>query len=105
LERSGNDLIDGLIKLMRSEDGFTGPVNLGNPSPITIRELAYAIKELTGSPSEIRHEPLPDDDPRQRRPDIALATKALDWSPAVQLEDGLRRTIAYFAEFIANGAP
>ena len=94
-----DDLIDGLIALMDSDDTFTGPVNLGNPSPITIHDLAHAIIELTGSRSQIRKEPLPEDDPRQRRPDITLAGKVLGFKPGVQLEDGLRRTIDYFRPF------
>jgi len=97
-----DDLVEGLVALMNSSDGFTGPVNLGNPSPITIRELALAIKELTNSRSEIRHEPLPEDDPRQRRPDITLAGRELGWKPTVDLEDGLRRTIAYFEALIGD---
>jgi len=98
-----DDLIDGLISLMATPDEVTGPINLGNPSPITIAQLAYAIKELTGSASEIRHEPLPEDDPHQRRPDIELARRTLSWSPTVELEDGLKRTVAYFESILASG--
>ena len=98
-----DDLVEGLVRLMATPDEVTGPINLGNPSPITIRQLAETVRELTGSSSDIRHEPLPEDDPRQRRPDIALARTTLDWTPSVALEDGLKRTVAYFAEFVRNG--
>ncbi len=94
-----DDLVDGLVRLMGTGDEFTGPVNLGNPSPLTIHKLAQTIIKLTNSRSEILHKPLPEDDPRQRRPDIALAGEALGWTPTVGLEDGLRRTIDYFAPF------
>jgi len=97
-----DDLVDGLVRLMETGDDFTGPVNLGNPSPITIHELAQTIIKLTDSRSEILHKPLPEDDPRQRRPDIALAGEALGWTPSVGLEDGLRRTIDYFAPFASD---
>ncbi|MFH1148740.1 MAG: UDP-glucuronic acid decarboxylase family protein [Pseudomonadota bacterium] len=90
------DMIDGLIRLMDSGDDFTGPVNLGNPGEFTILELAERIIDLTSSSSQIVFEPLPQDDPVQRRPDINLAQRALGWNPGVNLEDGLKRTIPYF---------
>jgi UDP-glucuronate decarboxylase len=91
-----DDLIDGLVGLMNSPDGFTGPVNLGNPHEFSILELAQKIIGLTGSSSKIIFEPLPSDDPRQRQPDISMAKNILGWEPAVALEDGLRKTIDYF---------
>jgi UDP-glucuronate decarboxylase len=91
-----DDLVEAFIRLMRSEAGFIGPVNLGNPVEFTIRELAEKVIALTGSKSKIVKKPLPSDDPRQRCPDIALARAKLDWQPKVQLEEGLRRTIEYF---------
>jgi UDP-glucuronate decarboxylase len=97
-----NDLIEGLIRLMESPSGFTGPVNLGNPEEYEIRELAATILKLTGSRSSIRIEPLPADDPRQRCPDISLARSKLGWSPSVGLEAGLDPTIAYFQKAIMS---
>ena len=91
-----DDLIDGLVRLMDSPDDFTGPVNLGNPGEFTIRELAEAIIRLTRSSSTLRFHPLPQDDPRQRQPDISLARERLSWKPTVALEAGLARTIDYF---------
>ncbi len=91
-----DDLVDGLIRLMETGDDVTGPVNLGNPGEFTIRELAELVIELTGSASKIVHQPLPIDDPKQRRPDISRAQELLDWRPTVPLRDGLARTIAYF---------
>ena len=90
-----DDLVDGLIRLMEA-DGLTGPVNLGNPHERTICELAQHIISLTGSDSQLVYRPLPPDDPKQRRPDISLATQRLGWSPEVTLEDGLQSTIDYF---------
>lgn len=95
-----DDLIDGFARLMASADDMTGPVNLGNPAEFTIRELAEQIIALTGSRSMIVHEPLPADDPRQRKPDISLAGSALGWEPRVPLADGLVKTIAYFADLL-----
>jgi len=92
-----SDLVEGLVSLMASADDFTGPVNLGNPGEFTILQLAHKIIELTGSRSRIAHAPLPSDDPLQRRPDITLAQTRLNWRPAVALDEGLRRTIEYFA--------
>lgn len=91
-----DDLMDGLTTLMESPEAFTGPVNLGNPSEITIAELATRIVALTGSSTPIVFEPLPQDDPRQRQPDITLARSTLGWQPSTALEEGLLRTIAYF---------
>jgi UDP-glucuronate decarboxylase len=91
-----DDLIDGIVRLMRSEPEFIGPVNLGNPGEFTILELAEKILALVGSRSKIVRRPLPADDPRQRCPDIALAKTKLDWQPKVALEEGLRHTIEYF---------
>ena len=90
------DLIDGLDRLMNSPEDIAGPINIGNPNEYTIRELADKILAITGSKSEIVARPLPEDDPRQRQPDIALAEKLLGWRPAVELDEGLRYTIAYF---------
>jgi UDP-glucuronate decarboxylase len=90
------DLIDGLDRLMNSPEEIAGPVNIGNPNEFTIRELAEKILAITGSKSEIVARPLPEDDPRQRRPNIALAEKLLCWRPTVELDEGLRYTIAYF---------
>ena len=90
-----DDLTDGIIKMMESED-FTGPVNLGNPAEITLLELANTVIKLTKSKSKIVFKPLPSDDPTQRRPDISLAKKKLKWTPKVKLEQGLRKTIKYF---------
>jgi UDP-glucuronate decarboxylase len=91
-----DDLVDGLIKLMATPDSFTGPVNLGNPVEITISELAEMVIKLTGSKSKIIYLPLPQDDPRQRKPDITLAQKTLDWSPKIDAEIGLAKTVEYF---------
>ena len=90
------DLVDGLIKMMNSEDGFTGPVNLGNPGEFTMLELANKVIELTGSKSKIVYLPLPQDDPTQRKPVIDLAKEKLNWQPTIPLEEGLKRTIDYF---------
>ena len=91
-----DDLIAGFVRLMDSPDDFTGPVNLGNPGEFTMIELAEAIRDLTGSRAPLVHQPLPQDDPRQRRPDIGLAKSVLGWEPKVPLRDGLKPTIAYF---------
>ncbi len=97
-----DDLIDGFLRLMQSDDGFTGPVNLGNPVEFTMLELAEQVKELTNSKAEIQFKPLPEDDPRQRQPDITLARKKLGWEPTVPLRQGLEKTIAYFAELLQS---
>jgi UDP-glucuronate decarboxylase len=91
-----DDLIDGFVRMMRSPDGITGPINIGNPSEFTMLELAEAVIKLTGSKSKLIFLPLPTDDPRQRQPDITLAQQELSWEPAVSLEDGLKETIRYF---------
>ncbi len=95
-----DEMIEGLIKLMNSPDDFTGPVNLGNPAEFTILQLAEKIIELTNSKSKIIFKELPSDDPRQRQPDITLARKVLNWEPTIHLEDGLKKTIAYFKDCI-----
>ena len=91
-----DDLIDGLIRLMQSKDEVTGPINLGNPQEFTILELARTVIDLAASKSRIVHRPLPENDPRQRRPDISKAATMLGWRPQTALADGLKRTIAYF---------
>ena len=93
-----DDLIDGLVRLMRTPDEVTGPVNLGNPDEVSVRTLAETIVRMTGSRSQLAFEPLPQDDPRQRCPDIGRARKLLGWQPGVPLETGLGRTIAYFRD-------
>ena len=95
-----DDLISGLIRLMETPDGFTGPVNLGNPQEFTIIELAQTIIRLTGSRSKIVFQPRPSDDPAQRKPDISLAGEVLEWQPRVALDEGLEKTIAYFRKVI-----
>lgn len=95
-----DDLIDGMIRLMNSGDDFTGPVNIGNPVEFTMLELAQQVINLTKSKSKIIFQPLPQDDPLQRQPIIDLAKKELDWKPHVKLEDGLKKSIAYFKERI-----
>ncbi|MEO8442066.1 MAG: UDP-glucuronic acid decarboxylase family protein [Betaproteobacteria bacterium] len=95
-----DDMINALVKLMDSAAGFTGPVNLGNPVEVTMRALAEKIIALTGSRSKLAFKPLPADDPRQRRPDIALARKELDWQPRTSLDDGLQETIRYFRKLL-----
>lgn len=99
-----DDLIDGVVRLMDSEPGFTGPVNIGNPVEFTIRELAEQVIALTGSKSRIEYRPLPVDDPMQRRPDITVARTKLDWQPKIELREGLKKTIAYFTELLGGGA-
>jgi len=95
-----DDLVNGMIRMMDTEKGFRGPVNLGNPAEFTIHELAKKIVHLTGSVSKIVFKPLPPDDPRQRQPDISLATSKLGWVPKVCLEEGLERTINYFKKVL-----
>ena len=91
-----DDLVEGMVRMMNSRDGFTGPVNLGNPGEFTMLELAEKVIELTGSGSKIVHKELPADDPTQRKPVIELAKKELDWEPSINLDEGLKRTIEYF---------
>ena len=99
-----DDLIEGAMRLMAAPDEVTGPINLGNPHELSIRELADEIIEITGSKSKIEHRPLPTDDPVQRCPDISLARKVLKWEPKVPLKEGLGRTVAYFDELLKAGA-
>ena len=101
-----DDLVEGMIRMMNSRDGFVGPVNIGNPVEFTMLELAQQVIELTNSESKIIHLPLPQDDPMQRQPNIDLAKKELNgWEPNVHLKEGLGKTIAYFDELIkANKA-
>ncbi len=96
-----DDLIEGLIRMIASESGFTGPVNLGNPDEFTMLELAEQILKLAGSKSKLIFLPLPADDPKQRKPDISLASEKIDWTPNVNLEDGLKVTIEYFRSLLA----
>ena len=96
-----DDLIDGMIALMATDDAVTGPINIGNPVEFTILELAQTILELTGSRSRIIHGPLAEDDPKQRRPDISLATSQLGWTPRIELFDGLERTVEYFRQTVS----
>jgi len=100
-----DDLIEGLIALMDTPADVTGPVNLGNPTEFTIRELAHLILRLTQAQSELVYLPLPQDDPQQRRPDISLAMTQLGWKPRVALEEGLKPTIGYFMERLAEEQP
>jgi len=95
-----DDLVEGLIRLMDSDDAVTGPVNLGNPEELTMGELAETVRDMIGSSSPIEHRPLPQDDPRRRRPDIALAKHYLGWEPRTALADGLKPTVAYFRTLI-----
>ncbi|MEK7556681.1 MAG: NAD-dependent epimerase/dehydratase family protein, partial [Patescibacteria group bacterium] len=90
-----DDLVEGLVRLM-NQDTSTGPVNLGNPTELTVKQLAEKILKLTGSKSELIYKDLPADDPKQRQPDISLAKKILDWEPTVPVDDGLTKTIDYF---------
>jgi UDP-glucuronate decarboxylase len=99
-----DDLIEGLMRLMASEADVTGPINLGNPNEITIKELAQRIVALTGSTSSIVHEPAAQDDPTQRRPDISLAGARLGWQPGVGLEEGLAKTVKYFDDLLSNSS-
>lgn len=98
-----DDLVTGLMALMNSDDALTGPVNLGNPGEFSIKELAEMVIELTGSKSTLTFLPLPQDDPKQRQPDIRLAREALKWEPTIPLRPGLERTIAYFDALLKEG--
>jgi len=95
-----DDLLNGMMALMASDESVTGPVNIGNPGEFTIRELAEKVIFITGSTSSIIEKPLPQDDPRQRRPDIGMAKSVLGWEPKIQLEQGLKKTIDYFREVV-----
>jgi UDP-glucuronate decarboxylase len=97
-----NDLVDGFQQLMATDPSFTGPVNLGNPVEFTILELAEQVIKLTGSRSKTIRNPLPTDDPRQRRPDISLAQRELGWQPKVPLSIGLEKTICYFDRLLTE---
>ena len=98
-----DDLVDGVIKVFDDETGLTGPVNLGNPSEITIAELAETVLSVTGSKSRVVRRPLPADDPQRRCPDISLAKGRLGWEPKVSLKDGLPRVVAYFEDLLSDG--
>lgn len=95
-----DDLVEGIIRLMGTPKGFTGPVNVGNPNEFTMLELAQNIIDLTGSSSKLTFMPLPQDDPKQRQPDISLAKEKMDWEPKVQLREGLGKTITYFDDLL-----
>ncbi|MBK8839702.1 MAG: SDR family oxidoreductase [Hyphomonadaceae bacterium] len=97
-----DDLIEGMIRLMDSSDDVTGPINVGNPGEFTMIELAETVLKLVGSKSKLVRQPLPADDPKQRKPDITRARSVLGWEPKVQLEDGLKETIAYFRKLLAE---
>jgi UDP-glucuronate decarboxylase len=97
-----DDLVEGLIGLMETNDETVGPVNLGNPEEFTIRQLAEIVVEITGSVSKIVHRPLPTDDPKQRQPDISKAQELLEWRPTVPLREGLTKTAAYFEDLLAK---
>jgi UDP-glucuronate decarboxylase len=97
-----DDLIEAFVRMMASKPGFTGPVNVGNPGEYSMLELAETVLRLVGSRSKLVFKPLPSDDPKQRRPDITLAHEHLGWQPKVALEDGLKPTIAYFRDLLAQ---
>ena len=99
-----SDLIEGLVALINTTDDFIGPVNIGNPGEFTMLELAQKVLEITGSASKIVHEPLPQDDPLQRQPDITLAKRHLSWQPTVALDEGLRKTVEYFDQLLTSQA-
>jgi UDP-glucuronate decarboxylase len=98
-----DDMIRGMVSMMETDSTIVGPVNLGNPHELSIRELAELIVELTGSRSKVVHKPLPENDPKQRRPDISEAQRLLDWEPRVSLEQGLQATIQYFDRLLSDG--
>ena len=95
-----DDLVKAMIKMMESRSDFTGPVNIGNPEEFSMLQLADLVIKMTGSKSKLVFEPLPQDDPRQRRPDISLAKQELSWQPSIKLESGLEKTISYFSQVI-----
>jgi UDP-glucuronate decarboxylase len=98
-----DDLVEAFVRIMATDDDFVGPVNIGNPGEFTILELAEKVIEFIGSGSKIVNKPLPMDDPTRRRPDISLAKEKLGWEPTIGLDDGLRRTVAYFENLLSNG--
>jgi UDP-glucuronate decarboxylase len=98
-----DDLIDGIVRFVDAEPGFAGPINLGNPSEFTIRELAQQVLDIVGAKSKLVFCPLPADDPTQRKPDIALAREKLGWEPRVKLEEGLKKTVSYFEDLLLEG--
>jgi UDP-glucuronate decarboxylase len=100
-----DDLIEAIIRMMATPSDVTGPINIGNPQEFTIRELAELVIKLTGTKSKLRFEPLPSDDPRQRRPDISEAKLTLDWEPQTQLREGLTKTISYFENLLRMDVP
>jgi UDP-glucuronate decarboxylase len=97
-----DDLVDGMIRLMESDKDFTGPCNIGNPGEFTMLELAEKVIKLTGSKSEITFKPLPQDDPKQRKPDISLAKEKLGWEPKIALDEGLVKTVECFREVLGQ---
>jgi UDP-glucuronate decarboxylase len=98
-----DDLVDALVRLMATPDEVTGPINLGNPAEMTVKALAERVIALTGSRSKIEYRPLPQDDPKQRQPDIARAKETLGWAPTTPLEEGLAKTVAYFDQLLKSG--
>ena len=98
-----DDMIDAFVRLMNTPASVTGPMNLGNPGEFTILELAHQVLAITGSNSQIVFNPLPADDPKQRRPDGSYAKSCLDWTPVTELDAGLRKTVAYFEELMSKG--
>jgi UDP-glucuronate decarboxylase len=99
-----DDLIEAMLRMMNTPPDLTGPINIGNPAEFTIRELAELIIEITASKSKLKFEPLPSDDPKQRKPNISRAKAALRWEPKTQLREGLAKTIAYFDGSLSKGA-
>jgi len=99
-----DDLIEALVRMMNSPVGLVGPVNLGNPREFTVRELAEKVVHFTGSKSKLIFMPLPQDDPKQRQPDIKLARDKLSWEPTISLDDGLKETIAYFKKILGESS-
>src|SRR5262249_34450401 len=99
-----DDLIDGLMKLMATPDSITGPINIGNPNEFSIMQLATKVIEITGARSRVVNKPLPENDPRQRQPDITRAKQVLSWQPRTQLDEGLRKTIAYFEKLLGDNS-
>src|SRR4029077_3037748 len=97
-----DDLIEGIVRLMESPKEFTGPVNIGNPQEFTIKKLAETVLEMVGGTSALVLKPLPEDDPRQRQPDITVAGEKLGWEPRVDLQSGLEKTIAYFRKSLGR---